>query len=58
MYGIDDLEISRLHREEIGREVRFIRLSGGRGGSFRVMLELKRDFGLFLRLFQAAKNAG
>lgn len=58
MYGIEDLEVSRLHREEIERDIRFNRVSGGRGGGFRVMLELKRDFGLFLRLFQTAKNAG
>lgn len=59
MYGIEDLEVSRLHREEIERDIKFNRVSGGRGGGgFRVMLELKRDFGLFLRLFQTAKNAG
>ena len=58
MCGIEDLEVSRLHREEIERYIRFNRVSGVRGGGYRVMLELKRDFGLFLRLFQTAKNAG
>lgn len=58
MYGTEDLEITRLHREEIERDIRFNRVSGARGGGFRVMWELKRDFGVFLRLFQTAKNAG
>ena len=58
MYGIGDLEVSRLHREEIERDIRFNRVSGGRDGGYRVMWELKRDFGLFIRLFQTAKSSG
>ena len=60
MHGIEDLEISRLHREEIGREVRMNRMSGTRRavGDSGVIWELKRDFGLLLKLFRAARNAG
>jgi hypothetical protein len=60
MYGMQDLEVSRLHREEIGREVRLNRVSGKRraGGESGVIWELKRDFGLLLKLFQAVRNAG
>ena len=60
MNGIQDLEVSRLHREEIGREIRLNRVSGTRraGGDSGVIGELKRDFGLLFKLFQAARNAG
>jgi hypothetical protein len=60
MYGIEDLEVSRLHREEIGREIRLNRVSGTRRAvaDSGVMWELKRDFGLLLKLFQAVRNAG
>ncbi|HJQ30054.1 MAG TPA: hypothetical protein VJ827_11985 [Rubrobacter sp.] len=58
MYGIEELEIPRLHREEVAREVRLSRISGARrpvGGS-GVLLELKRDFGLLLKLFQVVRS--
>ena len=60
MYGIEEIELSRLHREEIAREVRMNRVSGTRhaGGDYGVMWELKRDFGLLLKLFQTVRNAG
>jgi hypothetical protein len=60
MYGIEDLEVSRLHREEIGREIRLNRVSGTRRavGESGVIWELKRDLGLLLKLVQAARNAG
>lgn len=60
MYGIQEIELSRLHREEIGREVRLNRASGTRRtvADSGVMWELKRDFGQLLKLFQAVRNAG
>jgi len=60
MYGIEDLEVSRLHREEIGREIRLNRVSGTRRavGESGVIWELKRDLGLLLKLVQVARNAG
>ena len=60
MYGIEDLEVSRLHREEIGREIRLNRVSGTRRAveESGVIWELKRDLGLLLKLVQAARNAG
>ncbi|HEX6708995.1 MAG TPA: hypothetical protein VF068_01570 [Rubrobacter sp.] len=60
MYGMVDLDVSKLHREEIGREVRVNRVSGKRRavGDYGVIWELKRDFGLLLKLFQAVRNAG
>ena len=60
MYGIEDIEVSRLHREEIGREIRSSRVSGTRRavGDSGVVWELKRDFGLLLKLFGAVRNAG
>jgi hypothetical protein len=60
MYGIENLEVSRLHREEIGREIRLNRVSGTRRavGESGVIWELKRDLGLLLKLVQAARNAG
>jgi hypothetical protein len=60
MYGIEEIELSRLHREEIGREVRMNRVSGTRHavGDYGVIWELKRDFGLLLKLFRAVRNAG
>lgn len=60
MYGIQDLEVSRLHREEIVREVRISRVSGTRrgDGDSGVIWKLKRDLGLFLKLFQAVRNTG
>ena len=60
MYGIEEIEIPRLRREEVAREVRLSRVPGGRrsvGGS-GVILELKRDFARLSRLFHAARNAG
>jgi hypothetical protein len=60
MYGIQEIELSRLHREEIGREVRLNRASETRRAvaDSGVMWELKRDFGRLLKLFQAVRNAG
>ena len=60
MYGIEDFEVSRLHREEIGREIRLNRVSGTRRavGESGVIWELKRDLGLLLKLVQVARNAG
>ena len=60
MYGVQEIEVSRLHREEIGREVRLNRVSGTRrtGGDFGVMRELRRDLGRLLNLFRVARNAG
>ena len=60
MYGIEEIELPRLHREEIRREVRLNRMAGVRraASDTGVMWELKRDFGRLLRLFQAVKNAG
>lgn len=60
MYGIEELEIPRLHREEVAREVRLSRISGARrpGGGSRVIWEFKRDFGLLLKLFRVVRNAG
>ena len=60
MYGIEEMELSRLHREEISREVRLNRVSGTQRavGDSGVMWELKRDIGRLLKLFQAARNAG
>ena len=58
MYGIE--ELSRLHREEIGREVRLNRVSGARRavGDYGVKSEVRRDFGLLLKIFQAVRTAG
>jgi len=60
MYGIEDFEVSRLHREEIARDVRLSRVSGTRrlARDSGVIWELKRDFGLVLEFFQAVRNAG
>jgi hypothetical protein len=60
MYGIQEIELSRLHREEIGREVRLNRASETRRAvaDSGVMWELKRDFGRLLKLFHAVRNAG
>jgi hypothetical protein len=60
MYGMQDLEVSRLHREEIGHDIRFNRVSGVRGAvaDSRVIGELKRDFGQLLKFFRAVRNAG
>ena len=60
MYGVEDIEISRLHREEISREVRLNRVSRTRRavGDSGVGWELKRDFARLLKLFQAVRNAG
>ncbi len=55
MYGIEELKISRLHREEVAREVRLGRVSAGGSGVIR---EFRRDFGRLLKLFQAARNVG
>ncbi len=60
MYGIEELEIARLHREEVARGVRLGRMSGARrsiGGS-GVIRVLGRNFSRFLKLFQTARNVG
>ena len=60
MYGIEELEIPRLHREEVAREVRLSRVSGAQrsAGGSGVIRELRRDFSRFLKLFQTARNVG
>jgi hypothetical protein len=60
MYGMQDIEVSRLHREEIARDVRMNRVLGTRRavGDSGVIWELKRDFGLLLKLFGAVRNVG
>ena len=60
MYGIEEIEIPRLHREEVAREIRLSRMSGARRSvtGSGVIRELRRDFGRLLNLFQIARNAG
>jgi hypothetical protein len=60
MYGIEEIEVPRLHREEVAREVRLSRVSGPRRsvGASGVILALKRDVALLSRLFHAVRNAG